>query len=66
MTELIEVLRTTRKVGSGDSKNDIVHEHAQFFTPEGKLLCESCTLDAECEWTKEGKPFAPTDSVGGR
>lgn len=58
MTELIEVIRTSRKVGSGQSEEDIVHEHMQFFTPDGRLLTEACTFDGVCDYTKDGDPVA--------
>lgn len=65
MTELIEVIRTTRKVGTGTSPEDIVHEHAQFCTPSGVLLTEVCTLDDGCGQELEGDPFALSDRDGG-
>lgn len=60
MTELIEAIRTARKVGTGE-QDDIVHEHIQFFTPGGVLLTESCTLGEQCEWTKKGDPTVLVD-----
>jgi len=42
-TYLVELIRTTEKVGSGNAfKNDPVHKHIQYYTKDGDLLFEEC------------------------
>lgn len=41
MTELIELIRTTEKVGTGE-QHDPVHRHTQLWTTDGMLVVEMC------------------------
>jgi len=57
-THTMTVIRTARTVGSGQSPDDAVHEHIQFFTTDGTLLAEECSYADDCRYTKPVHPEA--------
>jgi len=51
MTELLEVIHTTRLIAGGDGV--AVHQHYQHVTPDGELIVEWCVFDDECTYVKD-------------
>jgi len=49
MTELIEVISTTRILAPDDGP---VHVHYQHFTPDGDLIVEWCEFEDDCDGIK--------------
>lgn len=62
MTELLEVIETTRKVTPIGDEDIPVHTHGQHYTTDGLLIVEWCTLEEPCDRVKDGsKQTGDTD-----
>lgn len=43
-TKLVELIKTTEKVGKG-TREDIAHRHIQYYTKDGELVFENCGIE---------------------
>lgn len=52
MAELVELIKTTRRIGVRDDAEPAAHKHIQFFSKDGELIVEKCPLEDECDYTQ--------------